>query len=172
MELNNLLHGFLLTGDRSVETVAVTARLVMKQTADFLEKFVNINNSLSQLSWSKTHFVLRSTSLVNLSLYWWRRRWLLRTLILTSGTAEWWRPAEQSMFCPDRKPDWRHLYHYTIINVLSIFLFFKINYRKFKQQEYHSANIHGKNIFLFNCFLNSRIPPQSLKLTKSSMLYN
>ena len=109
---------------------------------------------------------------MNLSLYWWRRRWLLRTLILTSGTAEWWRPAEQSMFCPDRKPDWRHLYHYTIINVLCIFLFFKINYRKFKQQEYHSANIHGENIFLFNCFLNSRIPPQSLKLTKSSMLYN
>ena len=49
MELNNLLHGFLLTGDRSVETVAVTARLVMKQTADFLDKFVNINNTQSQL---------------------------------------------------------------------------------------------------------------------------
>ena len=45
MELDNLLHGFLLTGDRSVEVVAVTARLVMKQTADFLEKFVNINNT-------------------------------------------------------------------------------------------------------------------------------
>ena len=49
VELNNLLHGFLLTGDRSVETVAVTARLVMKQTADFLDKFVNINNLQSQL---------------------------------------------------------------------------------------------------------------------------
>ena len=49
VELNNLLHGFLLTGDRSVEVVAVTARLVMKQTADFLEKFVNINNSWSTL---------------------------------------------------------------------------------------------------------------------------
>ena len=42
MELTNLLHGFLLTGDRSVEVVAVTARVVMKQGADFLEKFVNI----------------------------------------------------------------------------------------------------------------------------------
>ena len=49
VELNNLLHGFLLNGDRSVETVAVTARLVMKQTADFLDKFVNINNLQSQL---------------------------------------------------------------------------------------------------------------------------
>ena len=126
----------------------------------------------SLLSWGKTQFLFRSTSLVNLSRSRWRRRWPLRTLILTSGTAEWWRPAEQSMFCPDRKPDWRHIYHYTVINVLCIFLFFKINYRKFKQQEYHSANIHGENIFLFNCFLNSKIPPQSLKLTKSSMLYN
>ena len=45
VELNNLLHGFLLTGDRSVEAVAVTARLVMKQTADFLDKFVNILSS-------------------------------------------------------------------------------------------------------------------------------
>ena len=33
-------HGFLLEGDRSVEAVAVTARVIMKQTADFLEKFV------------------------------------------------------------------------------------------------------------------------------------
>ena len=40
-ELTNLLHGFLLTGDRSVEAVAVTARVVMKQTNDFLDKFVS-----------------------------------------------------------------------------------------------------------------------------------
>ena len=49
MELSNLLHGFLLTGERSVEVVAVTARLVMKQAADFLDKFVNINNSQCQV---------------------------------------------------------------------------------------------------------------------------
>ena len=46
VELTNLLHGFLLTGDRSVEVVAVTARVVMKQAADFLEKFVNIPSSV------------------------------------------------------------------------------------------------------------------------------
>ena len=53
VELSNLLHGFLLTGDRSVEAVAVTARLVMKQAADFLEKFVNINTLSVQIhTWS------------------------------------------------------------------------------------------------------------------------
>merc|ERR1712024_206360 len=40
-ELTNLLHGFLLTGDRSVEAVAVTARVLMKQTDDFLETFLH-----------------------------------------------------------------------------------------------------------------------------------
>ena len=45
-ELTNLLHGFLLTGDRSVEAVAVTARVVMKQSADFLGNFVSIINLL------------------------------------------------------------------------------------------------------------------------------
>ena len=36
-----MVHGFLLEGDRSVEAVAVTARVIMKQTADFLGKFVS-----------------------------------------------------------------------------------------------------------------------------------
>ena len=46
-ELTNLLHGFLLTGDRSVEAVAVTARVVMKQSADFLGNFVSVINLLT-----------------------------------------------------------------------------------------------------------------------------
>merc|ERR1719499_2631941 len=41
LELSNMVHGFLLEGDRSVEAVAVTARLIMKQTAEFLEKFMH-----------------------------------------------------------------------------------------------------------------------------------
>ena len=35
-----MVHGFLLEGDRSVEAVAVAARVIMKQTTDFLGKFV------------------------------------------------------------------------------------------------------------------------------------
>ena len=41
-----MVHGFLLEGDRSVEAVAVTARVIMKQTADFLEKFVSLEFGL------------------------------------------------------------------------------------------------------------------------------
>ena len=41
IELSNMVHGFLLEGDRSVEAVAVTARVIMKQTANFLGKFVS-----------------------------------------------------------------------------------------------------------------------------------
>lgn len=40
IELSNMVHGFLLEGDRSVEAVAVAARVIMKQTTDFLGKFV------------------------------------------------------------------------------------------------------------------------------------
>ena len=36
-----MVHGFLLDGDRSVEAIAVTARVIMNQTADFLGKFVS-----------------------------------------------------------------------------------------------------------------------------------
>ena len=36
-----MVHGFLLDGDRSVEAIAVTARIIMKQTTDFLGKFVS-----------------------------------------------------------------------------------------------------------------------------------
>lgn len=34
-------HGFLLEGDRSVEAIAVTSRLIMKQAGDFLAKFMH-----------------------------------------------------------------------------------------------------------------------------------
>ena len=34
-------HGFLLEGDRSVEAIAVTSRLIMKQAGEFLAKFVS-----------------------------------------------------------------------------------------------------------------------------------
>ena len=37
-------HGFLLEGDRSVEAIAVTSRLIMKQAGDFLAKFVSGNS--------------------------------------------------------------------------------------------------------------------------------
>ena len=40
-ELQNMLHGFLLEGDRSVEAIAVTSRVIMKQTGEFLAKFVS-----------------------------------------------------------------------------------------------------------------------------------
>ena len=36
-----MMHGFLLEGDRSVETIAVTSRVIMKQTGEFLDKFVS-----------------------------------------------------------------------------------------------------------------------------------
>ena len=40
LELKDMMHGFLLEGDRSVEAIAVTSRVIMKQAADFLDKFV------------------------------------------------------------------------------------------------------------------------------------
>jgi len=40
-ELQNMMHGFLLEGDRSVEAIAVTSRVIMKQTGEFLDKFVH-----------------------------------------------------------------------------------------------------------------------------------
>jgi len=41
VELNTMQHGFLLEGDRSVEDIAVTSRVIMKRTSEFLEKFVH-----------------------------------------------------------------------------------------------------------------------------------
>jgi len=40
-ELNNMAHGFLLEGDRSIENIAVTARLTMKRVAEFFKKFLH-----------------------------------------------------------------------------------------------------------------------------------
>jgi len=40
-ELPGMQHGFLLLGERSVEAIAVTARLTMKRTTEFLQRFVH-----------------------------------------------------------------------------------------------------------------------------------
>jgi len=37
----NMMHGFLLEGDRSVESIAVTARVTMKRASDFLNKYLH-----------------------------------------------------------------------------------------------------------------------------------
>ena len=38
-----MMHGFLLEGDRAIEAIAVTSRVIMNQTAEFLGKFVRQN---------------------------------------------------------------------------------------------------------------------------------
>jgi len=41
IELHDMMHGFLLEGERSVEAIAVQSRLSMKKTADFLGTFLH-----------------------------------------------------------------------------------------------------------------------------------
>jgi len=41
IELQDMMHGFLLEGERSVEAIAVQSRLTMNKTVEFLEKFVH-----------------------------------------------------------------------------------------------------------------------------------
>jgi len=40
-ELTDMVHGFLLEGDRSIEAVTVTARVTMKRAGDFFQKFLH-----------------------------------------------------------------------------------------------------------------------------------
>ena len=40
VELQDMMHGFLLEGERSIEAIAVQSRLSMKKAGEFLEKFV------------------------------------------------------------------------------------------------------------------------------------
>jgi len=53
IELSNMVHGFLLEGDRSVEAVAVAARVIMKQTTDFLGKFMHYSGEPAEVSISE-----------------------------------------------------------------------------------------------------------------------
>jgi len=41
VELQDMMHGFLLEGERSVEAIAVQSRMSMKKTAEFLGKFLH-----------------------------------------------------------------------------------------------------------------------------------
>jgi len=41
VELQDMMHGFLLEGERSVEAIAVQSRLTMKKAAEYLDKFLH-----------------------------------------------------------------------------------------------------------------------------------
>jgi len=43
VELYDMMHGFLLEGERSVEAIAVQSRLTMKKTEEFLDHFLHYN---------------------------------------------------------------------------------------------------------------------------------
>jgi len=46
----NMMHGFLLEGDRSVEAVAVTAKETMKKTVEFLNKYLHYDGEPTPIS--------------------------------------------------------------------------------------------------------------------------
>ena len=60
-ELPGMLHGFLLLGERSIEAIAVTARLTMKQTTEFLQRFVSLTSTWTQTLSSIFNFFYSTT---------------------------------------------------------------------------------------------------------------